>query len=111
MAERQDQVQSLALPLSIPMIAGYIVSLTAASSANPSLLVKVFAYLPLTAPFAMPVLVGFGAVSWWQFSLSALISLACTVVVARFAANIYRRAILRTGSRVKLRDIISRVRA
>jgi ABC-2 type transport system permease protein len=110
MAERQDQVQSLALPLSIPMIAGYIVSLTAASSENPSLLVKVFAYLPLTAPFAMPVLVGFGAVSWWQFALSALISLACTVVVARFAANIYRRAILRTGSRVKLRDIISRVR-
>ena len=32
MAERQDQVQTLALPLSLPMIVGYVIALTAASS-------------------------------------------------------------------------------
>ena len=36
MAERQDQVQSLALPLSIPIMFGYIFSLTTASSGNAS---------------------------------------------------------------------------
>ncbi len=104
MAERQDQVQSLALPLSLPLIVGYIVSLTAASSGSPSLLLKIFAYIPFTAPFAMTVLVGFGAAAWWQFATSVAITLVTTYAVARFATAIYRRAILRTGSRVRLRD-------
>ena len=105
---RQDQVQSLAFPLALPVIFGYIVSLSAATSGNPSLLVHVLAYLPLTAPLAMPTLVGLGAVSWWQFAASAVISLACTVGVARVAAGVYRRAILQTGRRVRLREALAR---
>lgn len=105
MAERQDQVQSLALPLSLPMLVGYIVSLTSASAASAPLVLKIFAYIPFTAPFAMPVLVGFGVVTWWQFALSVALTLVTTVAVARVAVSIYRRAILRTGARVRLRDV------
>ena len=47
-SSRQDEVQSLALPLSVPIIAGYIVGLVSASQPSPSLLVTVFAYLPPT---------------------------------------------------------------
>ena len=46
----------------------------------------VLAYLPPTAPFAMPVLVGLGAVAWWQFTASVAISVICTVGLARLAA-------------------------
>ncbi|MGP8058109.1 MAG: ABC transporter permease [Acidimicrobiales bacterium] len=106
LAERQDQVQSLALPLSAPLIFGYIVSLIGVSSGSASPLVKVLAYLPPTAPFAMPTLVGFGEASWWQFLLSVLVSIACTVWVARVAARVYRTAVLRTGGRVRLRDLV-----
>ncbi len=106
LAERQDQLQSLTFPLSIPMLVGYIFAITAASSGNASLLFKVLAYIPLTAPFAMPVLVGLGQVTWWEFVCSAMISLVSTFYVARFAAGIYRRAILRTGRRVKLRQVL-----
>ncbi|HVX21415.1 MAG TPA: ABC transporter permease [Acidimicrobiales bacterium] len=106
LAERQDQVQSLALPLSAPLILGYIVSLIGASSGSPSLLVKVLAFLPPTAPFAMPTLVGFGQATWWEFLLSVLVSLAATVVVALLAAEVYRVAVLRTGGRVRLRDLV-----
>ncbi len=106
LAERQDQVQSLALPLSAPLIFGYIVSLTGVSTGNASLLVKVLAYLPPTAPFAMPTLVGFGDVAWWQFVASVAVSLACTVVLAQVAARVYRTAVLRTGGRVRLRELV-----
>ncbi|HVB70361.1 MAG TPA: ABC transporter permease [Acidimicrobiales bacterium] len=106
MAERQDQVQTLAFPLSLPMIFGYVVALTSASSASVSLLVKVLAYLPPTAPFEMPVLVGRSDVTWWQFSASIVISLVATVGLARLASRIYRRAILRTGRRVKWREVL-----
>ena len=106
--ERQDQVQSLAFPLSLPIIFGYVMAITAVSTGSTSGLFKVLAYLPPTAPFAMPVLVGLGEVTWWQFAGSALISIAGTVLVARLASAIYRRAILRTGRRVHLRELFAR---
>ena len=107
MTSRQDQVQSLALPLSLPIIFGYIMALTTASSGTPSTLFDVLAYLPPTAPFAMPVLVGFGQVTWWEFTGSAAISVLCTIGVAMLAASIYGRAILRIGRRVRLRELMS----
>jgi ABC-2 type transport system permease protein len=108
MASRQDQVQALAFPLGLPVIFSYLISVATATSGNPSLFFHVLAYLPPTAPFAMPVLVGLGAVSWWQFAASAVISVVCTVGVARAAASVYRRAILQTGRRVRLREVLAR---
>jgi ABC-2 type transport system permease protein len=105
MAERQDQVQTLAFPLSIPILIGYIFSITVASTGNASLLFKVLAYLPLTAPFAMSTLVALGQVAWWQFLASVLITFAATAGMALFAARIYSRAVLRTGGRVRLREL------
>ena len=81
-------------------------AITTVASGNASLLFKVLSYLPPTAPFAMPVMVGLGQVNWLEFCASALISIVCTVGVARLATAIYRRAILRTGRRVKLRDVV-----
>ena len=107
MAERQDQVQTLALPLSVPLIFGYIMALSTISSGSPSTLFRVLAYLPPTAPFAMPVLVGLGTVTWWQFAASAALSVLCTIGIAKLATSIYRKAILRTGRRVRLRDVIA----
>jgi ABC-2 type transport system permease protein len=54
----------------------------------------------------MPVLVGLGKLTWWQFLISVALSVAGTVLVARFAAGVYRRAILRTGRRVRLRELL-----
>ena len=109
MAERQDQVQSLAIPLALPIIAAYIVSITVVGQGTaPPTWFKVLAYLPPTAPFAMTGLVGLHAVSWWQFTLSALLCAASVVGAAGLAATVYRRAILRTGRRVRLRDIVTR---
>ncbi len=104
-AERQDQVQTLALPLSLPILLGYIFAITVASSGHPDPLFEVLAYLPLTAPFCMPVLVALNLVSWWQFLAAVVVSAASTVAMAVAAARIYRRAVLRTGARVRLRDL------
>jgi ABC-2 type transport system permease protein len=104
-AERQDQVQTLALPLSLPIIIAYVYAITVASSGNPSFLFKVLAYLPPTAPFAMPVLVGLDQVAWWQFLISVVLAIGGIAVMAWFAAGIYRRAVLKSGQRVRLREL------
>ena len=107
-ADRQEQAQSLLLPLGLPVIFGYLMATTTITSGNPSVFFHVLAYLPPTAPFAMPVLVSLGAASWWQFALSAAISVACTAAVARAAIAVYRRSILQTGRRVPLRELLTR---
>jgi len=108
LVERQDQAQSIALPLSLPLVFGYIMALITVSGGSASALFVAFAYLPPTAPFAMPVLVGFGTVSWWEFSASAHISLMATVAVAHLAGKIYQRAILKLGSWVGLHELLTR---
>lgn len=107
-ADRQEQAQSLLIPLGLPVIFGFLVAASAAVSGSPSVLVHVLAYLPPTAPFAMPVLVSLGAASWWQFALSAVASVACTAGVARAATAVYSASILRAGSRVPLRELLGR---
>jgi ABC-2 type transport system permease protein len=109
MAERQDQVQSLAIPLAIPLIAAYILSISVVGPGTPPpTWFKVLGYLPPTAPFVMTGLVGLEAVTWWQFMLSAALTVVGIVAAARLATAVYRRAILRTGRRVRFRDIVSR---
>ncbi len=111
LADRQEHVQTLAFPLQLPMLAGYIISLTALGSSNPSTFIRVLAYLPPTAPFAMNVLVADGKVGWLGFTISAILTIVATVGVARFAAGVYRRAILQTGRRVQLRRVLGRAAA
>jgi len=108
MAERQDQVQTLALPLSLPILLGYIFSITVASTGHADLFFVILAYLPPTAPFCMPVLVALDQVTWWGFVISIVITITATVGMAVFAARIYRRAVLRTGGRVRVRDVLAR---
>jgi ABC-2 type transport system permease protein len=107
MVERQDQVQAIVFPITIPLLIGYISSITAISGDHASVYIQVLAYLPVTAPFAMPTLVALHAATWWEFTLSALLSIASTIGMARLAGTVYRRAVLRTGRRVPLRDVLT----
>src|SRR6185437_2452327 len=69
---------------------------------------RVLGFLPPTAPIAMPVLYAAGDVPAWQAAVSAVLVAAGTVWMARTAATIYERSILRTGSRVRLRQVLTR---
>jgi ABC-type Na+ efflux pump permease subunit len=83
-------------------------SITVVGAGNPPpTYLEVLAFLPPTAPFAMTTLVGLGSVTWWQFTLSASVTVASAAALARLAATVYRRAILRTGRRVRFREIVS----
>ncbi|HXZ83790.1 MAG TPA: ABC transporter permease [Acidimicrobiales bacterium] len=108
LVERQEQVQSVAFPVQLPLLFGYIISFTALGASSPSLLNQVLAYLPPTAPFVMPVLFALGQMAWWEVVASGLVTAAATVGMARLAGTIYRRAILRTGRTVKLKEVLRR---
>jgi ABC-2 type transport system permease protein len=104
---RQSDAYNAALPLQIPLILAYGLTYTVIYSTSVNAFFHVLAFIPFTAPVAMPVLVAVGAAPAWQIVVSALISIASTVGMAWLAGTIYGRAILRTGTRLKVRQVLA----
>jgi ABC-2 type transport system permease protein len=103
---RQSDAYNAALPLQIPLILAYALVYTVIYSTSINPFFHVLAFIPFTAPVAMPVLIALGAAPAWQVVLSAGITVVSTVWMARLAGAIYGRAILRTGSRLKVRQVL-----
>ena len=108
LVSRQSDVGTVILPVQIPLIIAYALSYTVIYANGASTFYKVLGFLPPTAPIAMPVLYASGDVPGWQAAISAVLVAAGTVWMARTAATIYGRSILRTGSRVRLREVLGR---
>jgi ABC-2 type transport system permease protein len=108
LCSRAEDAQGAAMPIMMPMLAGYIVGFSAAGGA--STVLWVLAFFPPTAVLCMPVLNALGVVPVWGVLLSMLLTLATAVLIALLAARIYERSILRTGKRVSWREAL-RVRA
>jgi ABC-2 type transport system permease protein len=105
MITRQSDAGYAALPLLIPLIAAYSLSSSVLfNGANP--FYHVLAFIPWTAPVAIPTLFAIGAVPAWQMIVSAALCVLATVATARLAGLIYQRSVMRTGTRVKLRQVL-----
>jgi len=108
LVSRQSDVGTVILPVQIPLILAYALSYTVIYANGASTFYRVLGFLPPTAPVAMPVLYAAGDVPAWQAAVSAVLLAVGTVWMARTAATIYERSILRTGSRVRLRQALGR---
>ena len=111
LVSRQSDVGSVILPVQIPLIIAYALSYTVIYANGANMFYRVLGFLPPTAPVAMPVLYAAGDVPAWQAAVSAVLVAVGTVWMARTAATIYGRSILRTGSRVRLREVLGRAPA
>ena len=107
---RQADAYNASLPLQLPLILAYVLAYTVLYASGVNWFYHVLAFVPFTAPVAMPVLVAVGAAPAWQQALSAAITIAATVGMARLAGTIYERAILRTGSRLRVRQVLRTAR-
>jgi ABC-2 type transport system permease protein len=60
--------------------------------------------LPPLAPVLMPVRIASGDAQLWQIALAAVLTVATIVGLNFGAGRIYANSVLRTGTRVRLRD-------
>lgn len=93
--------------MQIPLILAYALSYTVIYSNGANAFYRVLGFLPPTSPIAMPVLYAAGEVPLWQVVVSGVLCAAGTVWMARVAAGIYTRSVLRTGGRISLRQALS----
>lgn len=102
LVSRQEEVGAIVTPLTLLLVAGYIVSI----SASDSVVAAVVAYIPLFSPMVEPFRIAVGEGSPVEYAVSLAILLVTTALVIRVATAVFRRAIVRTGRRLKLREVL-----
>ncbi|HEX6523853.1 MAG TPA: ABC transporter permease [Streptosporangiaceae bacterium] len=106
LVSRQSEIGTAIVPVTLPLTLAYVLSYTVLYTNGANAFYRVLGFLPPTSPVAMPVLYAAGDVPAWQVAVSAVLLAASTVWMARIAATIYTRSILRTGARLRLRQVM-----
>ncbi|MGE3620941.1 MAG: ABC transporter permease [Acidimicrobiia bacterium] len=102
LVERQEEAGSVVTPFTMALIGSYLV----AQSAPDGPVATVLAYVPFSSPLVVPSRVAAGVSSPVEMAASLLLGVVAVVLVARIGAVVYRRAIVRTGRRLKLREVL-----
>lgn len=99
LVSRQEDVNSAATPITMLVMVGYV--LAQVTLADPSgTAASVMSWVPPFSSMLMPLRIASGTTSVVQIVGSAVLMLLVTVALARVAARIYERSVLRTGTRV-----------
>jgi ABC-2 type transport system permease protein len=106
LVSRVEDSQSVAFPVMLPLLFGYIASFTAAGGA--STLLWVLAFFPPTAVVAMPTMYAIGAAEAWMVAVSMALTVVAIVLVAMLASKIYERSVLHTGRKLSWKEALRR---
>ena len=105
LVSRQEDVNSAATPITMLVMVGYV--LAQVTLADPTgTAASVMSWVPPFSAMLMPLRIASGTTSVVQIVGSAVLMLLVTVALARVAARIYERSVLRTGTRVSWRDAL-----
>jgi len=101
LASRTEDASSVTGPVSVILFLGFIISFAAIGSADTTW-ARLVAWVPLTAPLAMPNRIAMGAATWWDPVIATLLTLATIAGLVVLGGRIYTRAILHTGATLSL---------
>ena len=104
-SSRQEGAPTVVGPLTGLILLGYLASL--AIQSNPDgVLARITPFIPPLAPMTMPARMLLGHAAPWELPASAAVTLAATYGLVRLAGRAYSGTILRSGSRVPLREAL-----
>jgi ABC-2 type transport system permease protein len=93
---REEDLQTVALPLSIPAVAGYFPAVLALSGST-SVIIRFASYIPLWSPFVMMSRLAVGRVEPWELALSIGLLVLTVPVVTLIAIRVYRAGVVMYG--------------
>lgn len=107
LVSRQEDAASVTMPLTMLFMIPYMLSFVMAMDPSKTVF-RVLAYLPPLSPFLMPTRLVLGVSSWAEQLVALVVALAFIPLLVGLAATVYTRAVTRTGSRVRLKEVLSR---
>ncbi|MEV5500033.1 ABC transporter permease [Nonomuraea fuscirosea] len=105
LVSRQEEVNSVLTPLTMVIMGTYFVSFYSTNDPTGTL-ATVMSYIPPFSSMIMPVRMAATEVPMWQVGLSMAAMVLGVLAALAFGAKVYERAVLRTGARLKLGDVL-----
>ena len=102
LVERQEEAGSAMTPVTALLIGTFIVT----QGGTDSTLGTVLAYVPFSSPLMVPARLAIGVSSPFELVASLLILVVTIGLAVRFGSTVYARAIVRTGRRLRLREVL-----
>jgi ABC-2 type transport system permease protein len=108
LVSRAEDLQVLALPLSLIAIVGYIQAVMALTGGIGPV-VRLASYVPFWSPFVMLTRLTIGRVEPWELVLSFGLLIASIPIVALIAIRVYSAGVLLYGQRPGVRQIVAAI--
>ncbi len=103
LVSRMEDTQTIALPMSLAAVGGFFLSIMALEDpTGPAALVGTF--VPISAPFVVPVRTALEAIPSWQYALALVVCVVSIGLLTLVAGRIYAGGLLRFGTRVGVRE-------
>lgn len=110
LVSRPEDLQVIALPLSLIAIAGYFQALLALTAGTAGF-IRLASYVPFWSPFVMLTRLTVGRVEPWELVLSGVLLVATVTVLLVLAVRVYRAGTLMYGQRPSWRTFVAALRA
>ena len=106
LVDKVTEVGSAIMPVTTVLVLAYLGAVIVVQQDPGSALSIALSMFPLTSPMAMPIRWSSGTVPEWQLMLSMLLAIGAAVLLGWFGSSVYRRALVITGRRLKLREVL-----
>jgi ABC-2 type transport system permease protein len=108
LVSRPEDLQVIALPLSLIAIAGYLQAVTALSGSLPTF-IRIASYVPFWSPFVMLTRLTVGRVEPWELVLAYGLLVLAILVVGGLAVRVYAAGVLLYGQRPGVRAVAAAI--
>ena len=103
LVSRMEELQNAMVPINLIIFISFFISIGALESPDSTLSVAA-SMVPFSSALAMPVRIALGSATAAQIATSIVLLVVGTALLVPLSARLYAGAVLRTGTRVKLRD-------
>ncbi len=103
LVSRMEELQNAIVPLNLVILVSFFISIGATSDPS-STLSRIGSIVPFSSALCMPVRISLGSATPFEIVASLAITIGSTALLVPLAGRVYSGAVLRTGTRVKLRE-------
>ena len=104
LASRLEEASNASTPVTMIAMISYFVAIFAVINDPGGLVAQVATFIPVSAPFVVPLRAAFDAISPVEVIVAVIVTVAAIWVLFLVGARVYAGAVLQTAGRMKVRD-------
>jgi ABC-2 type transport system permease protein len=107
LVSRQEDVGGVTAPATMAIVLPYVLAISILPSDPDNGFMEVLSLIPFFSPMIMPMRIALDVAPTWQVVITVVLTGLLVAGLVWFAGRVYRNAVLRMGSRVRLTEALS----